>query len=86
MLKTFYVQTDEVKRITDVIEIPYGDYVQVELNTPLPFQIMGGAYQLINGQAIYKPEWDTNYLQAKITKLEKDNADLTFAMMNGGLL
>lgn len=86
MLKTFYVQTDEVKRITDIIEMPYEDYVEVQFNTPLPFQIMGGAYQLINGQAVYKPEWDTNDLQNKITKLEKESADLTFALVNGGLL
>lgn len=86
MLKTFYIQTDEVKRVTDVIEMPYEDYVQVELNTPLPFNIMGGAYQLVNGQVIYKPAWDTNNLQDKITKLEKESADLTFALVNGGLL
>ncbi|MFA9380481.1 MAG: hypothetical protein ACERKO_05415 [Acetanaerobacterium sp.] len=60
MLKTFYAQIDEVNRIRDIISYPYEDYVPVEVNTPLPAGILGGAYELRDGQIIYNKEWDVN--------------------------
>lgn len=60
MIKTFYVQLDHENKITDIIEFPYEDYIKVNLATPLPPNILGGAYELINNQPIYRKEWDTN--------------------------
>lgn len=58
MLKTFYVQTTTHGKVTDIIEYPYEDYVETQLETPLPVGVLGGTYQLMDGQLIYRPEWD----------------------------
>lgn len=76
MLKTFYIQLDLENRITDIIEIPHEEYIEVELNTPLPSKIMGGAYKLLGGQPIYIPDWDNDSLTNKISILEAKNSDL----------
>lgn len=78
MLKTFYVQTDEVKRITDVIEFPYQDYKEIQLNTPLPYGILGGCYKLLeNNEVIYIPEWDVNKLAQDVETLNTSGDVLT---------
>lgn len=59
MTKTFYIQVNEQNKITDVIEYPYDGYIETELSIPLPPQILGGAYELLNGSAVYHKEWDT---------------------------
>ena len=56
----FYVQTDEVNRITDVITYPHEGYVEIEANLPLPTGVLGGAYELRDGMILYRSEWDTN--------------------------
>ena len=85
MIKTFYIQTDEKGKIRDVIESPYEDYKEVKLNTPLPYGIMSGAYKLLNGEAIYIPEWDKNKLIEEINKL-KTKLNSTTKMMDEMLL
>ena len=59
MTKQFYVQVDEVNRITDVVEMPHEGYQPVELAVPLPPGILGGAYELVGGSPIYRIQWDT---------------------------
>lgn len=59
MTKQFYVQVDEVNRIIDVIETPHEGYQPVELEVPLPTGILGGAYELLEGGAVYRIQWDT---------------------------
>ena len=59
MTKQFYVQTDSQNRITDVITMPHEGYQPVELDTPLPTGILGGAYELLEGSAVYRIQWDT---------------------------
>ena len=86
MLKTFYVQTNEINKITDVIEFSYQDYKEVQLNTPLPPNILGGAYKLVNGEAIYIEEWDNNELANKIAELKTGLANAEYVLMMGGLI
>lgn len=76
MIKTFYIQTNEINKVTDIIEYPYQDYKEIELNTPLPIGVLGGAYKLVNGSVVYFPEWDTNELVNKIDILEKEKEEL----------
>lgn len=80
MQKQFYIQTSENNRITDIIEYPYEDYQPIILTTPLPVGIIGGAYQLVDGNVIYRPEWDdkTASLQAQID-------DIFVALVTGGV-
>ena len=59
MTKQFYVQTDAQNRITDVITTPHEGYQPVELAAPLPAGILGGAYELLEGSAVYRIQWDT---------------------------
>ena len=59
MTKQFYVQTDSQNRITDVITMPQEGYQPVELDVPLPAGILGGAYELLEGSAVYRIQWDT---------------------------
>ena len=59
MTKQFYIQVDEVNRITDVVEMPHEGYQPVELAVPLPPGILGGAYELVGGSPIYRIQWDT---------------------------
>ena len=70
MITTMYVQTDEAQRITDIISYPHEGYQAVTVNLPLPVAVMGGAYELRDGQILYRREWDVNKdileLQAQI--------------------
>lgn len=59
MTKQFYIQVDEVNRITDVVEMPHEGYQPVELAVPLPPGILGGAYALVGDSPIYRIQWDT---------------------------
>lgn len=77
MLKDFYIQVDEVGRIRDCIEYPYEDYVPVKADTPLPYNILGGAYELREGQILYHPEWDKN---AEIEALKTELAEMQEAL------
>ena len=85
MKKTFYLQIDERCQIRDVIEFPYEDYKKVELNTPLPYEIMGGAYKLINDEVVYVPEWDKNKLVEDVEEL-KNKLSSTSKMMDEMIL
>lgn len=44
----FYIQLDD-GYITDAITYEYGDYIPVELETPLPDGFIGGAYKYLGG-------------------------------------
>lgn len=83
MIKTFYIQANEKKCITDVLSFPYEDYTPVEANTPLPYGIMCGAYELRDGQIIYRPEWDRN---AEIERLKEVTDQLLLAQLEGGII
>lgn len=73
MTKQFYVQVDEMNRITDVVEMPHEGYQPVELAVPLPPGILGGAYALVGDSPIYRIQWDTKEQerQEQIDGLEK---------------
>lgn len=59
MLKTFYVQTEkDTSRITDCISYSYSGYQEVQLETPLPPNILAGCYKLESGSAVYVQDWD----------------------------
>lgn len=59
MLKTFYVQFEkDTNKITDCISYAYSDYQEIQLETPLPPNILAGCYKLEAGSAIYVQEWD----------------------------
>lgn len=75
---TFYVQTDSEGRITDIIEYPYDSYVQIEYTPPLPVGVLGGAYQLVNGEIVYRPDWDT---KTDIQQLRSDVDTLLVAQL-----
>lgn len=78
MLKTFYVQTEkDTNRITDVIDYAYSDYQEVQLETPLPPNILARCYKLESGSAIYIQEWDEN---KKIIDLETELLNTKLAM------
>ena len=77
MLKTFYVQLEkDTNKITDVIEYAYEDYIEVQLETPLPNNILASTYKLVNGSAVYVQEWDKNELLLKLEVLQKENEQL----------
>ncbi len=77
-MKTFYLQTDNVNRITDVIEYEHEGYNPVELDTPLPPNILSGAYELISGSAVYRKEWDKSEDKQRLADLETAYAELMF--------
>lgn len=56
MIKTFYVQLADDNAIKDVVENPHENYVEVQLETPLPAGINGGWYKLIDGVLVEFPE------------------------------
>lgn len=73
MLKTFYVQTEkDTNRITDVIDYAYSDYQAVQLQTPLPPDILAGVYKLESGSAIYVQDWDKD---SRLEELENQTAE-----------
>ncbi len=80
MQKTFYIQIDEVNRITDIIEIPYEGYRKISLNVPLPYGFLNGSYKLLNDEVIYIPEWDKNKLQDELNELKEKFKVTTKAM------
>lgn len=76
MIKTFYIQKNEESVITDIIEFPHEDYVEAQINTPLPPKIMSGCYKLLNGELIYIPNLDEDELVNKISILEAEKEAL----------
>ena len=54
----FYVQTTTDYKVTDVITYPHAGYIEIELPTPLPASVLGGAYQLKSGKLTYRGDWD----------------------------
>lgn len=79
MTKTFFIQTEtDTNKITDVIEYAHDGYSEIQLETPLPSKIIGGAYKLLGGSAIYVPEWDVelNELKAEQQELSDTIAQL----------
>jgi hypothetical protein len=73
MQKTFYIQTEQdTNRITDIIEYPYSDYQEVQLETPLPPKILSGCYKLENDSVIYVQDWDKDQ---RLDELENQTAE-----------
>lgn len=85
-MKTFYVQIDEKNIITDIVEFEYGDYIEIQLNTPIPHKIMSGCYKLINNEIEYIAELDEDELKNKIAILSQENADLYYKLMMNDLV
>lgn len=83
MKKTFYIQTDEINRITDVVSKPYEDYKPVELNTPLPPNILGRCYELLNESVIYRKEWDVSSYETRLQAQQQVMDDIVIAMLGG---
>lgn len=92
MLKTFYVQTNEESMITDIIQMPHDDYVEVSLNTPLPSRIMCGCYRLIDGNIFYIKEKDVDLyelmqqnllLKTELTDTQVALAEIYETMLGG---
>ncbi|UYO62788.1 hypothetical protein LNN31_18785 [Acetobacterium wieringae] len=78
MLKTFYIQTETgTNRITDCIGYAHEGYAAVELETPLPPNILAGCYKLEAGLALYVQEWDKDQ---KIIDLENELLNTKLAM------
>ena len=46
-MKRFYIQVDANGYITDCIEFPHGDYIQVDLELPLPESFIAGIYKYL---------------------------------------
>lgn len=74
----FYVQLDKENRITDVIEYAYSDYKPVEWETPLPQKILAQCYELVNGQPVYREDWDQSESD-RIAELEAQLAEMKAA-------
>ncbi len=77
---TIYIQTDQEGLITDAITYPHGDYIPVETPAPLPVGLIGGAYELLGGNIIYRREWDKNQdfedLRAEVEQLKSKVEEL----------
>lgn len=89
MTKPFYVQLDSQNRITDVISMPHEGYQLVELEVPLPPNILSGAYELLEGSPVYRIQWDTKELerQERMDKLEgkiREQESLVSAILGVG--
>lgn len=88
-MKKFYIQINENGKVTDIISKPHEGFVEVNLNTPLPYNIMGGVYQFVDGSVVYRPDWDTNLIEERFEQqaainIEVENAiaDLTYGGVN----
>lgn len=88
-MKNFYVQVEATGKIRDIISKPHEGYTEVKLTIPLPYNIMGGSYQLVNEAVIYRPDWDTNLIEQRFNEqkeinieLENAIADLTYGGVN----
>lgn len=89
MIRTLYVQTEkDTNKVTDIIEFPYSDYKEIELELPLPPKIMSGVYKLTGLGVIYVPEWDIELktLEEGISTLEVGLANAEYSLMMGGLM
>lgn len=89
MTKPFYVQLDSQNRITDVISMPHEGYQLVELEVPLPPNILSGAYELLEGSPVYRIRWDTKEQerQERMDKLEgkiREQESLVSAILGVG--
>ena len=49
----FYIQVDADNVVHDCIMFPHGDYVPVEISTPLPDGFIGGWYRWKDGAPVY---------------------------------
>lgn len=76
MIKQFYIQVNETQIITDILEFPYQDYIEVQLNTPIPPRIMSGCYKLVNGEVVYIQNLDEDELSNKISILTNEINEL----------
>jgi hypothetical protein len=55
-MKTFYIQIDSENIIRDIVEMPVDGYIEVQLQTPLPFGINGGWFKWENDTYEEYPE------------------------------
>lgn len=86
MLKTFYVQLEkDTNKITDCISYAYSDYEEVQLEIPLPPNILAGCYKLESGSAVYVQDWDKDAIVESLRN-DMNNAimELSMAIAMGG--
>ncbi|WP_414733446.1 hypothetical protein [Acetobacterium carbinolicum] len=78
MTKVFYIQVEnDTNRITDIITMPFENYQEIQLETPLPPNILAGCYKLMGGSAMYVEAWDKDQ---KIIDLETELLNTKLAM------
>ena len=73
-MKTYYIQLDQDNIIRDVVEMPVGGYIPVQIEGPLPVGINGGWYKWENGTYVEYPELKPE------TEMEQRISDLEMAI------
>lgn len=79
----FYLQVREDSVITDAIEYPHGDYIEVEADV-LPPGVHGGWFKLEEGKIVEYPELKPKDRDGEITELKEQIADLWEMVLFGG--
>ncbi|GAB6990844.1 hypothetical protein [Paenibacillus pini] len=88
----FYCQVSADNIITDVIEYPYRDYVEIEVEGRLPAGVSAGWFKLEEGKIVEYPELkpvkDEATLSIEITKLKESQVEqdeLIMQLILGGV-
>lgn len=53
----FYVLLTAENQIKDIVTYFYEGYIEVELEVPLPYDILAGVYELKENKLIYREDW-----------------------------
>lgn len=71
----FYLQVQPNGVITDAIEYPHEDYIEVELQLPLPVGLTGGWFKLEDGtgRVVEHPELKPKDKDTEISELKHNN-------------
>jgi len=79
-MSKFYLQVDKTTNvITDAIEYPYGDYVEIEVEQ-LPAGVMGGWYKLENGKIVEYPDLKPKTTDDKIAEMNENQLTIMEAL------
>lgn len=74
-MKKFYLQVQNDGTITDAIEYPHNDYVEVELEY-LPVGVYGGWWKLEDGELVEYPELKPEDREIDIERLQLEIEEL----------
>jgi len=86
-MKKFYLQVQPDGTITDAIEYPHGNYVEVELDH-LPIGVYGGWWKLENGQLVEYPELKPKDVNDEIESLKQsqmEQDEIIMTLLLGGM-